>query len=94
ASGREQHKPDDLNHSNRLVRTRMPGGVGGDRSDYLTAPIPIVPIRSSLVFTASKYFSRAFLCIRSILVALIRTKTHEKVDVARAGMAVTATGQK
>ncbi|WP_232462806.1 hypothetical protein, partial [Burkholderia ubonensis] len=25
----------------RLVRTRMPGGVGGDRSDYLTAPIPI-----------------------------------------------------
>ncbi|WP_232440496.1 hypothetical protein, partial [Burkholderia ubonensis] len=41
ASGREQHKPDDLNHSNRLVRTRMPGGVGGDRSDYLTAPIPI-----------------------------------------------------
>ena len=25
----------DLNDSNRLVRTRMPGGVGGDRSDYL-----------------------------------------------------------
>ncbi|WP_214360147.1 hypothetical protein, partial [Denitromonas iodatirespirans] len=33
----------DLNCSNRPVRTRMPGGVGGDRSEYLTAPIPIRP---------------------------------------------------
>jgi hypothetical protein len=32
----------DLNYSNRPVRTRMPGGVGGDRSAKLTAPIPIV----------------------------------------------------
>ena len=32
----------DLNYSNRPVRTRMPGGVGGDRSGFLTAPIPIV----------------------------------------------------
>ena len=31
--------PDDLNYFNRLVRTRMPGGVGGARSD-LTAPYP------------------------------------------------------
>ena len=41
ASSRENHKPDDLNCSNRPVRTRMPGGVGGDRSGKLTAPIPI-----------------------------------------------------
>ena len=32
----------NLNFSNRLVRTRMPGGVGGDRSGILTAPIPII----------------------------------------------------
>ena len=31
----------DLNFSNRPVRTRMPGGVGGARSAKLTAPIPI-----------------------------------------------------
>jgi hypothetical protein len=31
----------DLNFSNRPVRTRMPGGVGGARSGILTAPIPI-----------------------------------------------------
>ena len=31
----------DLNYSNRPVRTRMPGGVGGARSGILTAPIPI-----------------------------------------------------
>ena len=37
----------DLNFSNRPVRTRMPGGVGGDRSGILTAPIPILvrPVR-------------------------------------------------
>jgi hypothetical protein len=27
--------PDDLNCTNRLVRTRMPGGVGGNRSGIL-----------------------------------------------------------
>ena len=31
----------NLNYSNRPVRTRMPGGVGGARSGILTAPIPI-----------------------------------------------------
>ena len=31
----------DLNCSNRPVRTRMPGGVGGERPGKLTAPIPI-----------------------------------------------------
>ena len=31
----------NLNCSNRPVRTRMPGGVGGDRSGNLIAPIPI-----------------------------------------------------
>ncbi|CAH1747331.1 protein of unknown function [Thauera humireducens] len=31
----------DLNDSNRPVRTRMPGGVGGERSGNLAAPIPI-----------------------------------------------------
>ena len=30
----------DLNYSNRPVRTRMPGGVGGERSGILTAPYP------------------------------------------------------
>ena len=30
-----------LNDSNRPVRTRTPGGVGGERSDILAAPIPI-----------------------------------------------------
>ena len=30
-----------LNDSNRPVRTRMPGGVGGERSGKLAAPIPI-----------------------------------------------------
>jgi hypothetical protein len=30
-----------LNYSNRPVRTRMPGGVGGARSGFLTAPIPL-----------------------------------------------------
>jgi RNA-directed DNA polymerase len=34
----------DLNCSNRPVRTRMPGGVGGERSGQLTAPIPIVRV--------------------------------------------------
>ena len=34
----------DLNYSNRPVRTRMPGGVGGARSGILTAPIPITHI--------------------------------------------------
>ena len=29
----------DLNHSNRPMRTRMPGGVGGDRS-AMTGPYP------------------------------------------------------
>ena len=33
----------NLNYSNRPVRTRMPGGVGGARSGILTAPIPIIP---------------------------------------------------
>ncbi len=41
AMRRVNSKRIDLNDSNRLVRTRMPGGVGGDRSDYLAAPIPI-----------------------------------------------------
>ena len=41
ASGWMQHKPDDLNYTNRPVRIRMPGGVGGARSGILTAPIPI-----------------------------------------------------
>ena len=36
----------DLNYSNCPVRTRMPGGVGGARSGYLTAPIPIIVISS------------------------------------------------
>jgi len=31
----------DLNFSNRPLRTRMPGGVGGGRSGILTAPISI-----------------------------------------------------
>ena len=31
----------DLNYSNRPVRTRTPGGVGGDGSGILTSPIPI-----------------------------------------------------
>jgi hypothetical protein len=31
----------DLNDSNRQVRTRMPGGVAGERSDTLAAPMPI-----------------------------------------------------
>ena len=31
----------NLNFSNRLVRTRMPGGVGGDRLGILIAPIPM-----------------------------------------------------
>ena len=44
ASGRVQHNPDDLNYSNRPVRTRMPGGVGGARSGILTAPIPIAQL--------------------------------------------------
>jgi hypothetical protein len=30
----------DLNFSNHPVRTRMPGGVGGDRSDILAHPYP------------------------------------------------------
>ncbi len=30
----------DLNHSNRPVRTRMPGGVGGDRPAYAGRPYP------------------------------------------------------
>jgi hypothetical protein len=30
----------DLNFSSRPVRTRMPGGVGGDQSGNLTAPYP------------------------------------------------------
>ena len=34
----------DLNYSNRPVRTRMPGGVGGARSGILTAPIPIAAV--------------------------------------------------
>ena len=33
----------DLNYSNRPVRTRMPGGVGGERSGIPIAPIPITP---------------------------------------------------
>ena len=41
ASGWMQHKPDDLNYTNRPVRIRMPGGVGGARSVILTAPIPM-----------------------------------------------------
>ena len=32
----------DLNFSNRPVRTRMPGGVGGARSGILIAPISIL----------------------------------------------------
>ena len=39
---RELLKCTDLNCSNRPVRTRMPGGVGGARSGILTAPIPIL----------------------------------------------------
>ena len=38
---RDLLKHADLNYSNRPVRTRMPGGVGGARSGILTAPIPI-----------------------------------------------------
>ena len=30
----------NLNDSNRPVRTRMPGGVGGDRSAYAGRPYP------------------------------------------------------
>jgi len=33
------YKPSDLNHSNRPVRTRMPGGVGGAQSIW-AAPYP------------------------------------------------------
>ena len=33
----------NLNDSNRPVRTRMPGGVAGDRSVTLAAPMPIAP---------------------------------------------------
>jgi len=41
ASRRDSFLRFDLNCSNRPVRTRMPGGVGGDRSVTLAAPIPI-----------------------------------------------------
>ena len=34
-------KRTNLNYTNRPVRTRMPGGVGGARSGFLTAPISI-----------------------------------------------------
>ncbi|HBX54311.1 MAG TPA: hypothetical protein DEH10_02725 [Pseudomonas sp.] len=34
----------NLNFSNRPVRTRMPGGVAGDRSAMLTAPMPMPAI--------------------------------------------------
>ena len=37
----------NLNCSNRPVRTRMPGGVGGERSGILAAPIPIVVLGGS-----------------------------------------------
>jgi hypothetical protein len=30
----------DLNYSNRPVRTRMPGGVGGERTGFLAGPYP------------------------------------------------------
>ena len=35
----------NLNFSNRPVRTRMPGGVGGERSDKLTVPYPDTNIK-------------------------------------------------
>jgi hypothetical protein len=38
-----------LNDSNRPVRTRMPGGVGGERSGNLAAPIPIAPSMGALL---------------------------------------------
>ena len=47
ASGRVQHKPDDLNYFNRPVRTGMPGGVGGDRSGIMTAPYPDLCVTKS-----------------------------------------------
>jgi hypothetical protein len=40
-TGWEYHVSHDLNFSNRPVRTRMPGGVAGERSATLTAPMPI-----------------------------------------------------
>jgi hypothetical protein len=40
-TGWEYHVSHDLNFSNRPVRTRMPGGVAGERSAMLTAPMPI-----------------------------------------------------
>jgi len=39
----------NLNYSNRPVRTRMPGGVGGARSGILTAPIPIAPSMGAIL---------------------------------------------
>jgi hypothetical protein len=41
----------DLNDSNRPVRTRMPGGVAGDRSATLAAPMPISHEALKRVFT-------------------------------------------
>ena len=42
ASGNSQRT--NLNDSNRPVRIRMPGGVGGDRSAYAGRPYPDYPL--------------------------------------------------
>ncbi|WP_220459841.1 hypothetical protein, partial [Rugamonas fusca] len=41
STGWAYHACLNLNYSNRPVRTRMPGGVAGDRSAMLAAPMPI-----------------------------------------------------
>jgi len=50
----------DLNRFNRPVRTRMPGGVAGDRSAILAAPIPIELNFSSIKKAASPSRGVAF----------------------------------
>jgi hypothetical protein len=62
----------DLNYSNRPVRTRMPGGVGGARSGFLTAPIPIIDNRLQILLygTCQIYTSGAYVSLDQLTVAI------------------------
>jgi hypothetical protein len=71
----------DLNYSNRPVRTRMPGGVGGARSGFLTAPIPIMGLVGT--FAGMSAFNQFGRLAASNIKKHLTTKNDPKQTLAR-----------
>jgi hypothetical protein len=81
-TGWEYHVSHDLNFSNRPVRTRMPGGVAGERSAMLTAPMPI---SGDPAYAGQHAAQKKLRLVHVILPSRRRAGTEPQVHMSGAG---------